>query len=401
MKPPGVFAALGFRNYRLWFAGQLGSLVGTWMQATAQAFLIYQLTHSPAYLGYAGFASGAPAVLGLFGGVVSDRMPRRILLLITQTTMMILAAILAALVFAHLVEPWHIIALSLGLGIANAFDAPARQSFVAELVDRDYLTNGIALNAIMFNLARAAGPAAAGAVYGAFGAGFCFLVNAFSFLAVIVALLAIRTVASEKRKAESLRIEIAEGIGFAFGHPVIRIILLIVAMVAIFGLGYITIIPAWTVTMLGGSALEIGLLQGAQGLGALLGAFAIAAFARGSRGKMLLTGLLLFPLAILGFAMSRNVILSGLLLVAGGFFVMFVFNLANAIVQTIVPDHLRGRVISVYTLCFLGTMPIGSIVAGALAEWKGELFTVILGGVVLSVFAVSAWFLARPLRARD
>ncbi|HMW59827.1 MAG TPA: MFS transporter, partial [Leptospiraceae bacterium] len=244
-------------------------------------------------------------------------------------------------------------------------------------------------------------PAAAGAVYGAFGAGFCFLVNAFSFLAVIVALLAIRTVASEKRKAESLRIEIAEGIGFAFGHPVIRIILLIVAMVAIFGLGYITIIPAWTVTMLGGSALEIGLLQGAQGLGALLGAFAIAAFARGSRGKMLLTGLLLFPLAILGFAMSRNVILSGLLLVAGGFFVMFVFNLANAIVQTIVPDHLRGRVISVYTLCFLGTMPIGSIVAGAIAEWKGELFTVILGGVVLSVFAVSAWFLARPLRARD
>jgi MFS family permease len=153
--------------------------------------------------------------------------------------------------------------------------------------------------------------------------------------------------------------------------------------------------------MLGGSALEIGLLQGAQGLGALLGAFAIAAFARGSRGKMLLTGLLLFPLAILGFAMSRNVILSGLFLVAGGFFVMFVFNLANAIVQTIVPDHLRGRVISVYTLCFLGTMPIGSIVAGALAEWKGELFTVILGGAVLSVFAVSAWFLARPLRARD
>ncbi len=395
-----AFAALGFRNYRLWFFGQLASLIGTWMQATAQSYLIYQLTHSPAYLGYVGFASGAPAILGLFGGVVSDRMSRRILLIITQTAMMLLAAVLSGLTFFGVVQPWHILILSTLLGIANAFDAPARQSFVSELVDRGALTNGIAINSLMFNTARAVGPAAAGAAYAAKGPAFCFFVNALSFLAVIAALAAIRTPARPEAVRASLVHQIREGVSFAFHEPVIRIILLTVGMVAVFGLGYITLIPAWTVQMLHGDAGEVGFLQGAQGLGALLGSVAIAVIGgRTRRGSLLLGGLCLFPIAVFGFAWARSVPASAAFLVMGGFFVMFVFNLANAIVQTIVPDALRGRVMSVYTLCFLGTMPLGSLAAGTLAEWQGELFTVVCGGAVLTLFGTAMWIFSSRLRA--
>jgi MFS family permease len=395
------FAALSFRPYRLWFLGQLASLTGTWMQATAQAYLVYQLTGSAAYLGYVGFASGAPAALGLFGGVVSDRMSRRTLLLITQTSMMLLAGILSALTYSGIVQPWHIIVLAALLGAANAFDAPARQSFVSELVDREHLTNGIAINSLMFNLARALGPAAAGLVYAARGPGFCFLVNALSFIAVIGALAAIRTPPQQKAPRASMAAQMKEGVRFAFADPVIRSILLTVGMVAVFGLGYITLIPAWTVRMLHGDARDVGFLQGAQGLGALFGSLAIAFLgSRGPRGRMLLSGVAIFPFAVFGFAWAPTVPLSALFLVAGGFFVMFVFNLANAIVQTIVPDYLRGRVMSVYTLCFLGTMPLGSLAAGWIAEWKGELFAVIAGGTVLTLFGITMWTAAPLLRAR-
>jgi MFS family permease len=185
-----TFAALKHRNFRLWFIGQLVSLVGTWMQATAQGFLIYQLTQSPAYLGYVGFAAGSPSLLfSLFGGVVADRMSRRTLLVITQTTMMILAFILAGLAFFNVVQPWHVIILAFLTGIATAFDAPTRQAFVLEMVTREDLTNAIALNSTMFNLATVVGPAAAGLAYALIGATGCFTLNGLSFIAVIVALL--------------------------------------------------------------------------------------------------------------------------------------------------------------------------------------------------------------------
>ena len=194
-----TFASLGQRNYRLWFMGQSASLVGTWMQVTAQGFLVFQLTHSPAYLGYVGFASGVPIWLfSLFGGVVG-RVSRRNMLLITQTTMMILAFILAALTFLGLVQPWQIVVLAFALGVANAFDAPARQAFVVELVAREDLGNAIALNSTMVNLGTAIGPALAGVTYALFGPGWCFTINGISFLAVIIALLLMRLQPQQRR----------------------------------------------------------------------------------------------------------------------------------------------------------------------------------------------------------
>ena len=200
-----TFAALQYPNYRLWFMGQLVSLVGTWMQITAQSFLVFELTHSTAYLGYVGFANGLPSWLFmLYGGVIADRMSRRKLLMITQSTMMVLAFLLAGLAFAGLVQPWQIVVLALALGTANAFDAPARQAFVLELVDRPDLTNAIALNSSMFNLATVVGPTVAGLTYAAFGAAWCFALNGVSFIAVIIALVLMRLPASSAGSAHAL-----------------------------------------------------------------------------------------------------------------------------------------------------------------------------------------------------
>ncbi len=232
-----AFVSLKYRNYRLWFMGQLASLVGTWMQTTAQGFLVYQLTHSPAYLGYVGFASGVPTWLfTLYGGVVSDRMPRRRLLIITQTSMMILAFILAALAFAQVVQPWHIVLLAFLLGIANAFDAPARQSFVLEMVERQDMTNAIALNSTMFNSATAVGPAIAGVTYALLGPAGCFTINGISFIAVIVALLMMHIKPLPPRaRATSALEDLKEGVCYVAAHSTIRTLVSVAAVTSLFG----------------------------------------------------------------------------------------------------------------------------------------------------------------------
>src|SRR5689334_14876397 len=219
-----TFAALKYRNYRLWFNGQLVSLFGTWMQATAQGYLVFQLTQSPAYLGYVGFAAGVPAwVFTLYGGVIADRMSRRTLMLITQTAMMLLAFVLAGLVFAGVAQPWQIIALAFLLGVANAFDGPARLAFVVELVEREDLTNAIALNATMFNLASATGPAMAGLAYALVGPGWCFMLNGLSFLAVIWALLRMRLEPRPpKARRGSTWADLGEGLRYILGERTIR-----------------------------------------------------------------------------------------------------------------------------------------------------------------------------------
>src|ERR687894_416285 len=237
-----TFAALRHPNYRLWFLGQLVSLVGTWMQITAQSFLIFELTRSTAYLGYVGFANGLPAWLFmLYGGVVADRVARRTLLVITQSTMLVLAAILAALTLAQLVQPWHIVLLALALGTANAFDAPAAQAFVFELVDREDVTNAIALNATLFNLATVVGPTVAGLTYAAFGAAWCFGLNGVSFLGVITALLLMRlparTIAPRTRSALA---DLKEGLRYTISHPLLRYLIAVPAVTALFGMAYAT-----------------------------------------------------------------------------------------------------------------------------------------------------------------
>ncbi len=261
-----TFTSLRYRNYRLWFSGQTASLVGTWMQSTALGFLVFQLTGSPAYLGLVGFAAGAPTWLfTLYGGVISDRMARRTLLLITQTVMMILAFLLAALTFLGWIQPWQIVVLAFALGIANAFDAPARQAFVIELVDREDLSNAIALNATMFNLATAIGPAVAGMAYALFGPGWCFTINGLSFIAVIIALLMMRLVPIPRKVRTTSTIEdLKEGLRYVISHSVIRILMVVAIMGTLFGLSFNTLLPAWSVTILGGNSATNGFLRSAR-----------------------------------------------------------------------------------------------------------------------------------------
>ena len=288
-----TFAALQYRNYRIWFTGQLLSLVGTWMQTTAQGYLVYELTKSPVYLGYVGFAAGIPTWLfTLYGGLIADRMSRRTMLIITQTSMMLLAFILAFLVFLQIIQPWMIVLLALCLGIANAFDAPARVSFVAELVDHKDLTNAIALNSTMFNSATVVGPAIAGIAYASLGPAWCFTVNGISFLAVIIALLLMRLPKSytDVKRTSAIR-DIKEGFRNAIDNRTIRILIINMGFLSMFGLSLMTLLPAWSSDILNGNATTYGLLLSARGIGALIGALMIASLSsRNVRGKLWMVG---------------------------------------------------------------------------------------------------------------
>jgi MFS family permease len=384
-----AFTALHYPNYRLWFWGQMISLFGTWMQSTAQGFLIFELTRSPAYLGYTGFAMGIPTWLFMmYGGVLADRIPRKTLLLITQAAMMILASLLAGLTFLHLVQAWHIIFLAFGLGIANAFDAPARQAFVQELVDREDMTNAIALNSTMFNSATTIGPAVSGVVYAFFGPAWCFTINAVSFLGVIVALLKMRIAYKPKLPGKnSIRTELKEGMRFVRNENMARTIISIVAMTSFFGISFATLFPAWAVEILGGDARTNGWMQSARGLGALFSALTIASLGRFKfKGRLLSIGTFVFPLLLLSFAFIRWLPLSLLMLFAVGVATMLIFNLANALVQTLVPDALRGRVMSIYSFSFFGLMPVGALWVGQIAEHISEPVAIFSNAVILLGF---------------
>jgi len=257
-----TFAALKHRNYRLWFWGQMTSLFGTWMQMTAQGFLVFELTHSSAFLGYVGFASGIPSLLlTMYGGVVADRMSRRKLLIITQFVMMVLALILAILTFLGVVQPWHILLLAFGLGLANAFDAPTRLAFISEMVDRKDLSNAIALNATIFNSAVVVGPAVAGIIYAAFGPGWCFTINGISFVAVIAALMAMDIKSDiQTTKRSSTLSALKEGISYVLQQPIILTLTVLIASVCLFGMSLGTLMPAWSVNILNGNAATNGML---------------------------------------------------------------------------------------------------------------------------------------------
>ena len=387
-----TFAALRYPNYRLWFQGQIVSLFGTWMQTTAQGFLVYELTQSPAYLGYVGFASGVPAwVLTLYGGVVADRLPRRGLLVITQTSMMIFAFVLAAITFLGIVQPWHILLLSFMLGTANAFDAPARQAFVSEMVDREDLTNAIALNSTMFNTALAAGPAVAGIIYAAFGPGWCFTINGITFIAVIAALLRMRLPAPETRvQKSSVLHEVKEGFRHVLAHQVIMVLFAVIALYQLLVISLSTLIPAWSVSVLEGDATTNGYLFSARGIGSLAGALGIASLGRfAQREKLLTYGAFLSAVLLVSFAFFRWLPASMILLIGIGVGSIFVLNLANAMIQTMTPERLRGRVMGAYTWIFFGFMPLGALWSGEVAARFGLPEAVIINGVLaLSVTSI-------------
>jgi MFS family permease len=387
-----TFIALRHPNYKLWFIGQLVSLVGTWMQNTAQGFLIYQLTDSPAFLGYVAFASGLPSWLfTLYGGVVADRISRRKMIIITQASMMVLAFIQAGLVFTGLIQPWHILVLAFLLGIANAFDAPARQSFVIELVDREDLTNAIALNSTMFNMATVVGPAVAGFAYYWLGPAWCFTINGTSFFAVIAALAFMNLPARlEKPESGNMAAQVKEGLQYIQNNHVIIGVFIMVGVVGAFGSGVFTLTPAWSVNVLHGDASTNGLLLSSRGLGSMIGGLFIAWLSRFQvRGKAFSWGSLLMPIVMAGFALAVHLPLSLAFTCLTGFFFMLVINNANALIQTAVPDNLRGRVMSIYVLVFFGSQPLGSLLAGQLAETIHEPVTVLAFAACMLLCAVT------------
>ena len=396
-----TFAALNSPNYRLWFFGQMFSLVGTWMQSTAQGYLVYEITQSAAFLGYVSLANGLPTWLfTLYGGVIADRIPRRKMIIITETTMMVLAVILAALTFTNLVQPWHIVVLSFFLGTANAFETPARQSFVSEMVDRKDMTNAIALNSTMFNIGTVVGPAVAGLVYAWLGPGWCFTINGISFIAVIIALVLMKLADSvPPASGKSAINELKEGVSYAFHDKTIRSLLINLGMVGIFGFGLLALLPAWAVDVLKGDVTTNGLLLSARGVGSLIGALMIAYIgSRGTRGKIWTLGYLLTPVFFYIFAFIRWIPASLAVMVMLGWALMSMINTTNALVQSHVPDNLRGRVMGVYSLVFMGGTPLGSFISGTIADRIGVPTTVIIFSTVVLLTAVVTFFLRPQMR---
>jgi MFS family permease len=381
----GTFRALRHRNFQLFFGGQIISLIGTWMQTVAQAWLIYRLTGSAALLGVLGFVGQIPILLlSPLAGLVADRWPRRGVVISTQTSSMLLAFILAALTMTGHIRVWEIIVLATLLGIVNAFDVPARQSFLIEMVGREDLLNAIALNSSMFNGARIAGPAIAGILVAVVGEGWCFLLNGISYLAVIAGLFMMRIekmtlVHDGAAPLEKLR----EGFRFARHTKPIRALLLLVAIVSFMALPYTVLMPIFAVQILHGGASAYGWLMGAVGAGAMFGALALAMRAQlRGLGKVVAYAATGLGASLVLFSASHWYWVSCAILVVSGFTMMMQFTATNTLIQAMVPDQLRGRVMSLYSMMFLGMSPIGSLLAGALADRIGAPVTVAIGGLV-------------------
>ena len=388
---PRVTRALRHSNYRLFFFGQLVSLVGTWMQQVAEAWLVYRLTGSAALLGVAGFASQIPVfLLATIGGTVADRSNRHRILVITQTTSMVLPLILAALVFTGHVRVWHVFTLAATLGVVNAFDVPARQSFVVEMVGKDDLVNAIALNSSIVNGARTVGPAVAGVLLAALGEGWCFLLNGLSYIAVITGLLLMKMPAraGAPRPPASLA-DSVEGFRYIRRTTPVRDLLLLVGLLSFAGMSYSVLMPIFADSILRGGPRGLGLLMASAGLGSLCGALTIASRSstRGL-GRIVAVSALVFGVSLALFALSRAFWLSAALLLVVGMSMITQAASTNTLIQSMVPDALRGRVMAVYAMMFMGMSPIGALVQGTLAERIGAPYTLVMGGCICVAGAI-------------
>ena len=369
-----VVAAFRHRNFRLFFIGQLISLVGTWMQNVAQSWLVYDITGSAARLGQVSAAGSLPVLfLGLYAGVVTDRRPKRGMLVLTAAGAMLLAFVLAALAYTNKVAVWHVMLLAFLLGAVNAFDMPARQAFVIEMVGREDMMNAIALNSAMFNGARIIGPWIAAEVLIVAGVAGCFFVNAVSYLAVIMGLLLMRLPAfvTPEQTRPALG-QVGEGLAYIRRHPLTYTLIALTVITSLFGWPYQVLMPIYARNILHVGQRGFGRLLSANGLGALLGALTVSLLAhRPHKERWLYVTVPVFTVAVLAFAWSRWLPLSMALLVVTGWTLMMQFATANTLIQTYVPDALRGRVLSVYILAFSGLMPFGSLQIGQVAHWLG------------------------------
>jgi MFS family permease len=375
--------AFKHRNYRLFFSGQLISLTGTWMQSVAESWLVYRLTGSSALLGVSAFASQIPVFLfATIGGTVADRVNRHRIIVVTQTSSMVLPLVLAALTLTGRVHVWHVFTLAACLGIVNAFDIPARQAFLVDMVGREDLMNAIALNSSMVNGARIVGPAVAGVMVAAVGEGWCFLINGLSYIAVIAGLLMMHVHARPRVARPSPVRETIDGFRFVARTAPVRALLVLLGLVSFAGMPYAVLMPVFAESILHGGARGLGLLMGASGCGALIGALSLAA-RRGVRGlgSWVVVSAAGFGAALILFSLSRTFWLSALLLVPVGGSMMVQMASSNTLIQAMVPDELRGRVMAVYSMMFMGMAPFGALWAGWVAERIGAPHTVAIGGV--------------------
>ncbi len=385
------FRSLQHRNFQLFFAGQLVSLIGTWMQSTAQLWLVYRLTKSAALLGVFGFANQLPILLlAWLGGYVGDRYNRHRAVILTQTAAMILAFLLAALTLTGVIQVWEVIAIAFLVGVVNAFDVPIRQAFLVQMVGKEDLPNAIALNSSIFNGARVIGPAVAGFAIAWVGEGWCFFLNGVSFLAVIGALLAMRLARAAHPVQEGSALKkLADGFRFAMKDVPIRSVLLLLSVLSLLGLQYSVFLPIFANDILRGGARTMGFLMSSAGVGALIGALHFAArtsykgLARwiAATSSVCSVGLILF-------SQSRIFWFSVVVLFFVGFSATVQMAATNTIVQRRVPDELRSRVMAVYATMFMGVQPIGALLAGLVAKHIGAPLTLGIFGSVLAVAAI-------------
>ncbi len=394
-----MFSALQYRNYRLFFIGQTLSLIGTWMEGLAMSWLVYRITGSELWLGTVTFASQIPMFLASpYAGVVSDRLDKRKLLLATQGLFALAAGALAALVLTKTIQPWHLLVLGVFVGCVSAFDMPARQALVIKLVDdRKHLANAIAMNSTQFNVARLIGPPIAAATIASVGEGICFLINTISFLAVIGGLLQIK-LAPEQNPPERKRVwhALKEGATYAWHNVPIRALLVLMMMVSFASGAYGVLLVVFAKDLYHGDAHTLGILSGAIGAGALISALYLA-YRQSVLGLPFVIACAsgLFSLSMALFGLTHNV-WSGLpFLVVMGVGGMLHMGATNTVIQTLVDDHVRGRVMSFYAMSFVGTMPLGSLVAGILSPQIGASW-VMTGAGVIGLLAVFAYYRALP-----
>lgn len=397
----GALAAFRHRNFRLFYAGQLLSLSGTWMQSTAQGWLVLELTDSEFLLGLVTAVGSLPILLfTLYAGVVADRVDKRRILLVAQSCAALLALLLAILTDTGAITIAWILVLVFFLGSANAFEVPTRQAFFVDLVGREDLTNAIALNSSAFSATRVVGPAVAGVLIGTVGIAASFYANAVSYLAVIAALLAMRLPAFQRPERTASTLEnLREGFRYIRENRLVRTLVWMIAAMSVFGFPFAMLLPVFARDILRVGAPGLGLLLAASGAGALAGGVALSALGgRIPRGRAIVGGMLAFCGFLIAFALSRSFALS-LVLIAGAGFAMILHNASvNSLLQATVPNRLRGRVMSVYVFMFLGMTPLGSLQAGAVARWAGAGTAVALGGSLLLMLAAVVYARMPELR---
>jgi len=381
-----VFRSLKYRNYRLFFSGQSVSLIGTWMQRIAMPWLVYHMTGSALLLGVVGFAGQIPTlIISPVAGVFTDRWPRYSVLLVTQIVSLIQAAVLAWLCLTGSIQIWEIVVLSVILGCTNAFDVPSRHSFVIDMVEnKEDLGNAIALNSLMFNGARLIGPSIAGVMLASTSEGVCFLINAISYIFVIISLLMMRlSIQQTHRKAEKIIRELSDGLRYTFGFAPIKHLLILLSISSLMGMSYSVLMPVFAKEVLHGGSNTYGFLMGAAGFGALMGALFLASRKSVVKlGRIVPASAILFGSALLGLSFSRLFPISLVLMVFIGLGMMMQTAASNTILQTITDDDKRGRVMGFYSMSIMGTAPFGSLMAGGLAKVIGTPWTIFAGGFV-------------------